>query len=118
MITVIIGETEGQRVVAHDHWDTLSPEDAERLAEIMQALASPVRLRILSALREGPLTVTELSDHLGAGQTTVSNHLRLLRHLSLVSGTRNGRHVSYALFDSHVEDLLAEAVSHLDHLSS
>ena len=51
--------------------------DAERLAEIMQALASPVRLRILSALSVQPSTVTELSDQLHIGQTTTSNHLRL-----------------------------------------
>ena len=41
---------------------TLSVADAERLAEIMQALASPVRLRILSALSVQPSTVTDLSD--------------------------------------------------------
>ena len=62
---------------------TLSVADAERLAEIMQALASPVRLRILSALSVQPSTVTDLSEQLHIGQTTTSNHLRLLRHLSL-----------------------------------
>ena len=67
---------------------TLSVADAERLAEIMQALASPVRLRILSALSVQPSTVTDLSEQLHIGQTTTSNHLRLLRHLSLVLGTR------------------------------
>lgn len=94
----------------------LSATDAERLAEIMQALASPVRLRILSALSAKPRTVTELSDQLQIGQTTASNHLRLLRHLSLVIGTRDGRHIYYALFDDHVSDLLQEAIGHLGHL--
>ena len=96
----------------------LSVTDAERLAEIMQALASPVRLRILSVLRTRPTTVTELSVELGAGQTTVSNHLRLLRHLSLAEGSRDGRHVYYALFDEHVARLLDEAVGHLSHMNS
>tara|TARA_B100002049_G_scaffold235873_1_gene221214 strand:- start:540 stop:890 length:351 start_codon:yes stop_codon:yes gene_type:complete len=96
----------------------LSVTEAERLAEIMQALASPVRLRILSVLRARPSTVTELSEELGSGQTTVSNHLRLLRHLSLVEGSRDGRHVHYALFDEHVAELLDEAVGHLFHLTS
>ncbi len=94
----------------------LTEEQAERLAEVMQALASPVRLRILALLREGPITVTELSARLGAGQTAVSNHLRLLRHLSLVSGTREGRNIFYELFDDHVADLLEEAVGHVAHL--
>lgn len=94
----------------------LSIADAERLAEIMQALASPVRLRILSVLRSRPSTVTELSEQLHLGQTTVSNHLRLLRHLSLVTGSRDGRHIHYALFDDHVTDLLDEAIGHLEHV--
>lgn len=94
----------------------LSVPDAERLAEIMQALASPVRLRVLSALRSGSRTVTDLSDQLGIGQTSMSNHLRLLRHLSLVTGSRDGRHIYYTLFDAHVTDLLDEAIGHLDHL--
>ncbi|WP_137844645.1 metalloregulator ArsR/SmtB family transcription factor [Microbacterium sp. 2FI] len=94
----------------------LSIADAERLAEIMQALASPVRLRILSVLRSRPNTVTELSEQLHLGQTTVSNHLRLLRHLSLVTGSRDGRHVHYTLFDDHVTDLLDEAIGHLEHV--
>lgn len=94
----------------------LSVSDAERLAEIMQALASPVRLRVLSALRSRPSTVTELSEQLQIGQTSVSNHLRLLRHLSLVTGSRDGRHIHYTLYDAHVTELLDEAIGHLDHL--
>ena len=94
----------------------LSETDAERLAEIMQALASPVRLRILSVLRSRSSTVTELGERLAIGQTTVSNHLRLLRHLSLVTGTRHGRHIHYSLFDTHVSDLLDEAIGHLQHV--
>lgn len=94
----------------------LSVADAERLAEIMQALASPVRLRILSALRMQAHSVTALSEQLEVGQTTVSNHLRLLRHLSLVTASRHGRHIHYSLFDSHVSELLDEAIGHLVHL--
>lgn len=104
------------RELTHRGACPLSATDAERLAKIMQALASPVRLRILSALRSQPSTVTELGEQLEVGQTTVSNHLRLLRHLSLVTGNRDGRHIHYALFDDHVTELLDEAIGHLEHL--
>lgn len=97
--------------------ELLAPADADHLAEVMQGMASPIRLRILSALREGPATVTELCTLLGAGQATVSNHLRLLRHLNLVSGNRAGRNVVYSLHDTHVADLLDQAVGHIVHLS-
>ena len=94
----------------------LSEPDAERLAEVMQALSSPMRLRILTVLRDGPTTVTDLCELVGAGQATVSNHLRLLRHVSLVTGDRHGRHIFYTLYDKHVADLLDEAVGHIGHL--
>ncbi|WRS30298.1 metalloregulator ArsR/SmtB family transcription factor [Actinomycetaceae bacterium MB13-C1-2] len=94
----------------------LSEEDAIRLSEIMRALASPLRLRILNALQNGPATVTSLCERLDAGQAAVSNHLRLLRHLNLVVGTREGRNVYYQLFDDHVHDLLTQAVSHASHM--
>lgn len=93
----------------------LAPEDADRLAAVMQGMASPLRLRILAILRHGPETVTALGERLGASQTSVSNNLRLLRHLELVTGQRDGRNIRYDLFDGHVAALFDEAVRHLGH---
>jgi DNA-binding transcriptional ArsR family regulator len=42
--------------------------------------------------------------------------LRLLRNLGLVTGTRQGRSVVYALYDNHVAELLDQAVHHIEHL--
>lgn len=94
----------------------LARDDAEHLADVMRALASPVRLRILGVLRAGSSTVTHLSDYLNLGQPVISNHLRILRHLNLVSGERRGRNVFYELFDDHVADLLDQAIAHIEHL--
>lgn len=91
----------------------LSPVDSVRLSEIIQGFASPVRLRILSAVMYSPLTVGELCEAVGAGQTAVSNHLKLLRELGLVAGTRDGRNIRYELFNSDVLQLLADMISHL-----
>jgi ArsR family transcriptional regulator, nickel/cobalt-responsive transcriptional repressor len=49
-------------------------------------------------------------------QSAVSHQLRLLRHLGLVVGERRGRRTVYALHDSHVADLLDQAVFHVEHL--
>jgi DNA-binding transcriptional ArsR family regulator len=49
-------------------------------------------------------------------QSAVSHQLRILRHLGLVVGERHGRSVVYALHDSHVADLLDQAVYHIEHL--
>jgi DNA-binding transcriptional ArsR family regulator len=46
----------------------------------------------------------------------VSHQLRILRHLGLVSGERDGRRVNYSLHDEHVGSLLEQAMSHVEHL--
>lgn len=86
------------------------------VAETMQALATPSRVRILSRLAAGPCTVTELIGAIEMTQSAVSQQLRVLRLLGLVVGERQGRNVLYALHDSHVAVLLSEAVSHAEHL--
>jgi len=91
-------------------------ETARQVAETMQALATPSRVRILGRLRDGACSVTDLAAAVGMETSAVSHQLRLLRHLGLVHGERNGRQVMYALHDSHVGDLLEQAVYHVEHL--
>jgi DNA-binding transcriptional ArsR family regulator len=94
----------------------VSVETARSVAAAMQALATPSRVRILSRLGAGPCSVGELARQIGMEQPAVSQQLRVLRHLGLVVGERDGRQVIYALYDDHVRALLAEAVSHTEHL--
>ncbi len=94
----------------------LSASTARSVAETMQALATPSRVRILSRLGAGPCSVGELARAVEMEQSAVSQQLRVLRHLGLVVGDRDGRQVIYELHDEHVRALLAEAVSHTDHL--
>lgn len=89
---------------------------AAKVAETLQALASPNRLLILTRLRQSPCSVTELSAAVGMEQPAVSHQLRLLRTLGLVSGDRSGRNIVYRLYDNHVAQLLDEAVYHIEHL--
>jgi ArsR family transcriptional regulator, nickel/cobalt-responsive transcriptional repressor len=105
--------------MSHGH-DTelaeLTSATARTVAETMQALATPSRVLILSRLSGGPCSVGELAREIGMGQPAVSQQLRVLRHLGLVVGEREGRQVIYALHDDHVRALLTEAVSHTEHL--
>ena len=75
---------------------------ARHVADTMQALSSPTRVRILARLRESPCSVNELADAVAMEQSAVSHHLRLLRHLGLVVGERDGRRTIYGLHDEHV----------------
>ncbi len=95
---------------------SLDPSSAAKVAETLQALASPNRLLILTRLRESPCTVTDLSAAVGMEQPAVSHQLRLLRTLGLVAGDRSGRSIVYRLYDNHVAQLLDEAIYHIEHL--
>lgn len=94
----------------------LDAASAASVAQTMQALAAPSRLLILSRLRREPCTVTRLAADIGMEQSAVSHQLRMLRHLGLVAGTRDGKTTVYALYDNHVARLLDEAVYHSEHL--
>ncbi|MCB5181008.1 ArsR/SmtB family transcription factor [Streptomyces antimicrobicus] len=95
--------------------ELLSASDASAVADVMQGLASPARIRILARLLAAPCAVGELAEDLSLGQPTVSNHLRLLRHLGLVTGRRTGRTVVYELHDEHVTALLQQVLAHVGH---
>lgn len=101
---------------ARDAGSVLDAASATKVAETLQALASPNRLLILTRLRESPCSVTELSAAVGMEQPAVSNQLRLLRALGLVTGDRSGRNIVYRLYDNHVALLLDEAIYHIEHL--
>ncbi len=94
----------------------LDARSATAVAATLQALTAPSRLLILARLRESPCTVSELTEAVGMEQSAVSHQLRLLRTMGLVATTRDGRHMTYALYDSHVASLLDEAVYHAEHL--
>lgn len=94
----------------------LGAESAVAVAATLQALTAPSRLLILSRLRESACTVSELTEAVGMTQSAVSHQLRLLRTMGLVTTTRNGRNMTYALYDNHVASLLDEAVYHAEHL--
>jgi DNA-binding transcriptional ArsR family regulator len=89
---------------------------AQQVAETMQALATPSRVLILARLREAPRSVGDLAEAVGMEQSAVSHQLRILRHLGLIAGERRGRRTVYALHDSHVGDLLEQAVYHVEHV--
>jgi ArsR family transcriptional regulator, nickel/cobalt-responsive transcriptional repressor len=103
-----------------DHGDVqrllADPAYARAAADSVQALAAPSRLRILARLHAGAASVNEIADSVGMESSAVSHQLRLLRHLGLVLGQREGRQVVYALHDDHVADLLEQVVSHLEHV--
>ena len=108
-----VREQEQESVVPVTRLDAAS---AAKVATTLQALATPSRLLILTRLREAPCTGTALAEAVEMEQSAVSHQLRLLRNLGLVTGTRAGKSIVYALYDNHVAALLDQAVHHIEHL--
>jgi ArsR family transcriptional regulator len=83
---------------------TAFPADLARVAQLFHALSDETRLGILEMLRGGERCVCDLQDALGAAQSRLSFHLRVLREAGLVTDRREGRWSYYAI----VPDVLAE----------
>lgn len=88
---------------------------AQAVADTMQALSTPSRVRILGRLQTGPVSVSELAEAVEMSPPAVSQQLRVLRHLGFVTGRRDGRRILYDLHDDHVADLIEAAIGHIEH---
>jgi DNA-binding transcriptional ArsR family regulator len=75
-------------------------------AKLFRGFADPSRLSVLLALRDGPLTVSEIVEATGLSQSNASNHLGCLRDCGLVVAEPEGRYVTYHLSDDRVGELL------------
>lgn len=82
-----------------------SDEMLEGIAARFKALAEPMRLRVLDALRRRERTVGELVRVTGANQANVSKHLAVLHREGFVSRRREGLHVYYGVSDPRVFEL-------------
>lgn len=86
--------------------------DLEKAATLFKALGTPSRLRILTALAAKASSVGSLAEATGLSQPLVSQHLRLLRSINLVTVSRSGRDAVYALADDHVAHVISDAIIH------
>lgn len=67
------------------------------LERVRPVICEPARTRIVLALEEGELSVQDLAEIIDRSPTGTSQHLRILRALDLVAGTRRGTAVYYQL---------------------
>lgn len=87
-----------------------SSEELDRTAALVKVLDSKTRLQILLLLDDAERVVHELVTELEKSQPLISQHLRVLRKAGLVSSSRNGREVLYALARPEVIDVIGELV--------
>ena len=81
-----------------------------RLVQVHKAIAHPTRLRLLAALRGGPLCVCQMTVVVKLAASTVSEHLSELRKAGLITDRKEGRWVEYRLSDSALRDGILEPI--------
>lgn len=87
--------------------------DEDTLAALARALAHPARIRILRLLLATPGCIGgDIVDAVGLAQSTVSEHLRILKASGVITGETTGPRVYYAL-NPKALSLLAEFVASL-----
>jgi len=82
----------------------------QNLVDINKALAHPVRVRIASMLRGGPLCVCQVTAVVRLASSTVSAHLAELRRAGIVVEAKNGKWVEYRLSEEGAHVSLLEAL--------
>jgi DNA-binding transcriptional ArsR family regulator len=78
-------------------------------AELFRTLGHPVRIRVLELLQDGPKPVRDLLADIEVEASNLSQQLAVLRRAGLVTSSRDGALVVYALSNAQVAALLAAA---------
>ncbi|EFH84836.1 ArsR/SmtB family transcription factor [Ktedonobacter racemifer] len=98
-------------------WREAGLEEDAGLVLLLEALASPVRFRLLRLLAQegGNLCVSELVERIPRSQPVVSHHLRLLLFAKLIGVKRLGTHNYYYILPDKLKEI-REALSSVEHL--
>ncbi|EID56402.1 putative transcriptional regulator [Saccharomonospora xinjiangensis XJ-54] len=78
-------------------------------AEFFRMLGHPVRIRVLELLQDGPKPVRELRAAIDVEAPSLSQQLAVLRRSGIVTATRDGSTVVYALAGGDVAELMRAA---------
>ena len=90
---------------------TASLPDSARAARWFHALSDPTRLEIVRFLSHGERCVCDLQDALGAQQSRLSFHLRVLKESGFVTDRKEGRWVHYSLNREALDEIAAFAAA-------
>jgi DNA-binding transcriptional ArsR family regulator len=85
----------------------LSVEQLEEAANMLKAIAHPMRIAILSFLEDGKkLSVTEIHEMLGIEQSTTSHHLGILKDKGVLCSKRDGKNTYYSLKHKNLSNII------------
>jgi len=71
-------------------------------AELCGVFSNPTRLEILNLLRDGELSVSELTEKTKLSQANISQHLSIMRSKGVVVSNRKGKNICYQLANHRI----------------
>ena len=84
----------------------MEAEKLQELSEILKALGHPARLKIVEGLILHPCNVSEIVEGLGLPQSTVSQHLGVLKNHGIISPRKEGVQTCYLVSDKRVRRIV------------
>ena len=84
------------------------------ISDFFKIFGDSTRLKILWALDNGPLTVTELCEITEMNKSSISHQLKTLKDNKIVKYRKSGKNVIYTLDDEHVSIIIETARKHLN----
>jgi ArsR family transcriptional regulator len=81
-------------------------EKIEQASRCLKALANPIRLAILCALKDGEKNVQSLEHLVGTSQSNISMHLATMRDKAILLSRKDGNQVFYRVKDERMFELL------------
>ena len=85
----------------------LTVEQLERAANMLRAIAHPMRIAILNFLEDGKKrSVTEIYEKIGIEQSTTSHHLGILKDKGVLNSNREGKNTYYSIRHNKLSTLI------------
>jgi len=106
--------TDELRMLVHE---TINAKKVRLQSELLKALSSPLRLKILKLLNIREMCECEIMVAFDLTQPTASHHLEILEKAGLVKSRREGKWVFFKITNAkilnHIENLTSEANAHM-----
>jgi DNA-binding transcriptional ArsR family regulator len=94
--------------VSDDIFDLIGKSEYIREASAaMQAMAHPLRLKILCLVGNAELSVLEIVDAVGTSQSNISQHLAVLRDHGILEARKEANKVYYRIVDPRVLQMIS-----------
>lgn len=85
------------------------------VAALFKMIGDPTRTRIVLALDQRELCVSDLAHVLGMTKSAISHQLSAMKQSKIVKARRDGVNIYYSLDDQHVTDIIELALTHMKH---